>query len=200
MFVDYGKMEHTICIYVGIGGNMKITVMKPNTITFKAVSEKADKYSTKCLWALVTFDLDNWIMSAQSDAGEYSYRWSKEKDRTFLELMAVLNKHYLLGKIAKRDFFNIEETKENICELVRKDDNLEEWQRHETLEEILNISNNLSVYEFSQQTDEIDIVREYDLLETDVYDYPMSAEIFVNIFVDEIIPAIKEYIYSNKVS
>lgn len=173
---------------------MKIDIVKPDTIQFVIRMDKGDELYHKCMWARVTFDNKNWSMTAQSDCGDYSYSWVVESgSRTFLELMAVIDKGYLLGKISSKSRFDLESTKSNIIDYIGGEDELTENQK-EWLEEI-NVSNG---QEFMREIDDCVWFDDCcDLWECVEYDYPYQAKTFADIFCDIIQPKIKEYLQTN---
>lgn len=156
--------------------------------------DKDDELYHKCMWARVAFDNKNWSMTAKSGCGDYSYSWVVESgSRTFLELMAVIDKGYLLRKISSERRFDLESTKSNIIDYIGGEDELTENQK-EWLEEI-NVS---SGQEFMREIDDCVWFDDcYDLWECVEYDYPYQAKTFADIFCDIIQPKIKEYLQTN---
>lgn len=81
----------------------------------------------RCTWGEIYLDFDSGILSAVTDTGNYAYRWS-ERGRDFMRLMInvlAYDGEYLLGKIAKRTVFSLEESKLLIADYFRGDDDPE---------------------------------------------------------------------------
>lgn len=175
---------------------MRIEIEKPNTVMFKVYPDRTDDWYTKCLWARFTFDLANWSLTAQSDCGDYSYSWCVEKSgRTFLQLMAIIEKDYLLGKISSRSRFDVESTKENVSEWVREDEDLSLEERDRILTEIKEIEEYSDGQQFMRELEDIEGMENFsDLWECLEYDYPASAKTFVAIFKEIVQPEIKKYL------
>lgn len=188
------------CNLLGIeaeGGNvMRVEIERPNTIMFKVYPDKTDERYTKCLWARFTFDLANWSMTAQSDCGDYSYSWCVEKGgRTFLQLMTVIEKDYLLGKISSRSRFDVESTKQTVIEWVREDEDLSPEEQNRIISEINEIEKYADGQEFLRELEDIDGMDNFcDLWECLDYDYPASAKTFVEIFKEIVQPEIRKYL------
>ena len=175
---------------------MRVEIEKPNTIMFKIYPDENDEWYTRCLWARVTFDLANWSLSVQSDCGDYSYSWCVEAgDRTFLQLMAIIDKDYLLSKVSSRSRFDLESTKENVSEWIRDDEDLYTEERNRILAEVEKIEEYSDGQQFLRELEDIEGMENfYDLWECIVYDYPTSAKTFAEIFKEVIQPEIKKYL------
>lgn len=92
---------------------MNVTVIKPNVTEYRIRTEPGDAIHTRCMWANILFNHDTYSISAQTDCGDYSYRWPKTKDESFhaLLLRALRDEEYLLEKFSSRTVFSLEETK-----------------------------------------------------------------------------------------
>lgn len=93
---------------------MNISVLKPNVVKFRIRTDRSDALHTRCLWADILIDFDNYSISAQTDCGDYSYRWAITKDESFLDLCLRMMKdeEYLLSKFSERSVFSLSETKQ----------------------------------------------------------------------------------------
>lgn len=173
---------------------MKVIITKPNTIMFEAYPTVTQQ-KIDCLWTHIILDLDNWTFYASSDVGNFSYRWHKNNNETFLEFLSDINKQYLLGKISRRTEFNFQKSKQNILDIILEDDVLDEEEQKEILEEINSkLAYYLDLEDFCEQVNSIEALDYYDLCDVEVRDFPYSAQIFVDIFINHIKPQIKEYI------
>lgn len=54
---------------------MEITKINPRIYTYNLKASKDDEIYSLCFWARFTFDCDAGILTINSDAGDYSYRW-----------------------------------------------------------------------------------------------------------------------------
>lgn len=107
----------------------------PRLRQFHFQQERSDPDYGTCLWATITFDLDRYSMTAESDCGNYAYCWTPTPDsESFLHLMCRIYKDYLLGKISSRSVFNLDESKEKALAALDECDVTEELQ-----EEIMDI-------------------------------------------------------------
>ncbi|MGL5433782.1 MAG: hypothetical protein ACRDBO_00095 [Lachnospiraceae bacterium] len=168
---------------------MRVEIKKPDTVQFCIWMDKEDELYGRCMWARVTFDNINWSMMAQSDCGDYSYSWSPEINRTFLQLMQQIDGQYLLGKVADRTRFDEEASKGNLIMWVAEDGDSERM-----IAEINEIRTN-SAHEFIREVEEIAGMDEYsDLWECIESDYPQSAKVFSELFVKCVQPEIRKYL------
>lgn len=88
----------------------------------------------RCIWAIVNLDLKNWVFSATSDCGDFSYRWCPEEHRTFKELLVQLDRDYFLNKISDRTEIDEEESIRRMKKFViecRKDGSFEKEEARE---------------------------------------------------------------------
>ncbi len=175
---------------------MQVEIKKPNTIVFNITLDRTDKWYKNCLWARLTFDLENWSMTAQSDCGDYSYSWYPETSgRTFLQLMAKIDKGYLLRKISSQSIFDMEATKKKVCRWVRDDEDLSSEEKNRIISEINEIKVCLDCQEFLAELEWIDGMDNFsDLYECVVEDYPTSAKNFAEIFEGIVQPEIRKYL------
>lgn len=92
---------------------MNVTVIKPNVTEYRIRTEPGDAIHTRCMWANILLNHDTYTISAQTDCGDYSYRWPKTKDESFHDLLlrVLRDEEYLLEKFSSRTVFSLEETK-----------------------------------------------------------------------------------------
>ena len=88
-----------------------------------AIKSMCDVYTLKipeelkwrCMWAKITIDENAWMFSCVSDAGNFSYRWRSENQRTFKKFLTQIDTGYLMKKIEPRtQEFDFEATVKNI--------------------------------------------------------------------------------------
>jgi len=168
---------------------MKVEIQKPDTVQFCIQMDKGDELYGRCMWARLTFDNKNWSMMAQTDCGNYSYSWKPEKERMFLELMQQVDGQYLLEKISDRTRFNDADSKNNLIMWVSP-----EAESERLIKEISEIRAN-SATEFLNEVKEISGMEDYfDLWECIESDYPTSAKVFTQMFVECVQPEIRKYL------
>lgn len=93
---------------------MTVKTEKPYIIQIKFRQEPSDPHYGSCLWALFNFDMDNWILSIQSDCGDYAHRWPNENDiyqSGFIQFCAGIGKDYMLDKMCRKTWVDIPATK-----------------------------------------------------------------------------------------
>lgn len=97
---------------------MNVTVIRPNVTEYRIRTEPGDAIHTRCMWANILLNHDTYTISAQTDCGDYSYRWPATKDESFRDLLlrALRDEEYLLGKFSSRTIFSPEETKQLFLE------------------------------------------------------------------------------------
>lgn len=81
--------------------------------------DKEDKDYGSCLWARFNFNLDRYELTITSDCGNYGYKWCETpKSESFLELMARVEKGYMLEKLyGNANIFDYEATKKHIYKM-----------------------------------------------------------------------------------
>ncbi len=97
----------------------------------------------RCLWAVISIS-DDGFFNAQTDCGDFSYRWGAFGDCFKTFLTEINSSDYLYSKIATKDeFVNGEETvkqfKSRLLEL-RREGEIEEYDAREAWEEIEELS------------------------------------------------------------
>lgn len=66
---------------------MKVQVIRPNIEKYRIRMERGDKDYTRCMWADILIDHDAYAITAQTDCGDYSYRWTATPgEESFREL------------------------------------------------------------------------------------------------------------------
>lgn len=174
---------------------MKIIRTNPRIYTYNLKASKDDDIYSHCLWARFTFDCDAGILTINSDAGDYSYRWGCNENEDFMHLMNRIDKYYLLNKISDKSRFLLEESKKETIENIETNgfegygiETEEEWEEYK--KEIMNI------YAYDERdflASVSDIIPDIDWesihIETD---YPAGAKIIAEMFDKYLQPEIKK--------
>lgn len=184
---------------------MKVTIEKPQIITLMYRQEKGDPDYGSCLWARFNLDLTNYTMTIEGDCGNYTHGWvPTPKSESFLQLLARMDKDYLLYKISNETVINWDKTWEQVRELVRQvsedegvpvdEDTWEEIEdacyhhtdERDVVRAVLDTSIPGAVYSY------LNGVGEYELYGCVVKDYPANAKKIVEVFDTCIRPKIRE--------
>ena len=183
-----------------------VKTLNTKIIEYKQSKESRNRYGC-CCWARFTLDLDNYSMHIDSDCGSYGYTWvPTPKYESFLQLCARFDKWYLRDKFSSRSEIDNDKTWENVKELVKDqfvDDEIEEWEKqnysdlYEDLEKVcksyLDERELVDALEFNlRHTPLEDKISNYDIWESLSKDYPVNVKTITRIYVNEIIPFIKE--------
>ena len=119
---------------------MKIETITPRIVRIAYYQEEGDPHYGSCLWAYFDFDLDRYMLNIQSDCGNAAYRWHETPDsESFLQLMARINKDYLINKLFDPEEIDVKATMENLREAIYLDEIEDEDDREDAetyLEEI----------------------------------------------------------------
>lgn len=191
----YKPILHTICVTLyddnGEKENnkkMEVTKMTPNITVYSLTPNKNEDMYCRCMWAKVTLDHDSYALSVISDCGNYTYKWGKREHEPFLSLLSRLDKDYLLGKIADRTKFNLEESKKATL------NNLEYYKDEKEYDEAVEFITELDdVGEegFYTRIDGMFRWIDFESIEI-VKDYPAGAITFCDLFIDYLQPQLKE--------
>lgn len=181
---------------------MPVIQEKPQIISLYYRPKPDDPNRGSCEWARFYFDLKNYVLSIESDCGNYSYGWvPTPKSESFLQLCSRFDKDYLLCKISDESVVDSEATweliKEMIYEIAECNDIDEiSWVVMDEIESACNYRNSHEVYEaihFAIEGTELDDkVESYDILDRICTTYPVNAKKIADVFVSEIKPFIKE--------
>lgn len=92
---------------------MKVQVIRPNVEKFRIRFERSDPDYFKCTWADILIDYDRYAITAQTDCGDYSYRWPITPGESFQKLCLRMlgDEEYLLEKFSDRREFRLDESK-----------------------------------------------------------------------------------------
>lgn len=180
---------------------MKVSIEQPRVVQLSYRQEKGDPDYGSCMWARFYLDLENYTMSIESDCGNYVYGWvPTPKSESFLQLLARMDKDYLLDKISSESVVDGDATWEAI-EAVIVD--AAHWEGEE-----LDFSTWEAIKAACRESDDdreiVDALKGA-LLPTDlfekldydqtygsiVHDYPASAKKIVEVFDTCIRPKIK---------
>lgn len=172
---------------------MKVSEYKPNVIMYSVIPETKDGRSD-CLWARFIFDCDNFQLNINSDAGDYSYKWSYDENESFMHLMSRINKDYLLSKISNRNIFDFEESKKEMLKRIESYDPVycgidseEKW--NQIKQEILDMEPCSEGYYLQTIYDLIPNI-DFESIYVENY-YPYEAKVIANMFSEYIQPIIK---------
>lgn len=168
---------------------MNVTVIKPNVTEYRIRTEPGDAIHTRCMWANILLNHDTHSICAQTDCGDYSYRWAVTKDESFhaLCLRILGDEEYLLSKFSERTRFSLEETKRLFLEsnglldpecpgdpIVRSIREIDASTEAEWIEQVRDLHFDDEPWDY--------IVR----------DYPAQAYTFVHLLSSVILPMMKE--------
>ena len=184
----------------------KITEMSPSIKIIEYRQEKSDQFYGTCLWARFCFDLDNYTLTTDSDCGHFGYTWYPTPlKESFLHLCSRFNQSYLLEKISRKTVLDENETWSNIEWLIKNlyiDEELAKYceETGEDLYEELKSA----VQSYSDERELIDAIEwrirhtpledkleSYDIYECINRDYPIDAKTITKIYIEEIVPFIK---------
>lgn len=94
---------------------MKVSIEQPRVVQLMYQQEKGDPDYGSCMWARFYLDLKNYTISIESDCGNYVYGWvPTPKSESFLQLLARMDKDYLLDKISSESVVDGDATWEAI--------------------------------------------------------------------------------------
>lgn len=97
----------------------------------------------RCLWAVISIS-DDGFFNAQTDCGDFSYRWGGFGDCFKTFLVEISNSDYLYNKIATKDEFvdgeeTVKQFKERLLERRRKNE-IDEYEARVAWEDIEELS------------------------------------------------------------
>lgn len=180
---------------------MKVSIEQPRVVQLMYQQEKGDPDYGSCMWARFYLDLKNYTLSIESDCGNYVYGWTPTPNsESFLQLLARMDKDYLLGKISSESVVDGDATWEAIEAMIV---DAAYWEGEEL---DLSIWNDIKAacYERNDDREIVDALKNA-LLPTDlfkkldyeqtygniVHDYPANAKKIVEVFDTCIRPNIK---------
>jgi hypothetical protein len=108
--------------------------MDPYTFK-KSTCERYDIRFGRWGWAIFTIDENGGLFNCQSDYGDYSYSWPNHGRKTFKHFIIEIAKdgHYLLNKVAEKDFFDFDEHlkqwKKTLIEMRRERHSCDEYTK-----------------------------------------------------------------------
>lgn len=172
---------------------MKIQEIKPRMVVLEARQDEKDKDYGSCTWAKFYLNLDAFELLICSDCGNYGYRWCADRKETFLDLLARMDKHYLIHKIyGEKDVFDYEATKKAIVE--NYDDPVDEEILNQIFTDIeldwtpRDSNEFYRMFEDAKYEHDMD----YDIDGLVKYKYPADALRIVKIFMKYVQPKIRE--------
>lgn len=176
-----------------------VEVLKPSIVTFAYKQLKDDEDYGTCLWARFNLDLVNYSMTIESDCGDYSYSWTPTPEtESFLHLCSRFNKDYLLGKLSSQSRIDDNATWKAILENI-EDNNIDtENIDLRYLKGLCFAYSEISML-FNELEKEIENLGLSNIFETAtlwdciIMDYPYAAVKIVDVFLEHIVPKIKEY-------
>lgn len=157
-----------------------------------------DKYG----WAIITIDKNGGIFNAQSDYGDYSYRWPYHGRKSFKHfiLELVRDKSYFLGKVANDKYYYSDETEKAWKEKIlraRREGDLNQDEARELWEEVTGFDFYTSAEHIQYQCYESEIVSKY--YYDDAFDIVQGFSPQAHAFADIIMPIFGEII-KNEIS
>lgn len=176
----------------------------PTIITVSFRQEKADEDYGSCMWARFNFDTKHYVLSIESDCGNFSYGWYPTPDtEAFLDLCLRFDWLYFIDKMSAKSVIDEKETFRALTEFLEDYDE----EAYATLTEtdlrllkdacgccddgyavVHEIDDVLNCTEFFGK------LCDYDIACCIVKDYPNDAKKIADIFRDHIRPFIKELI------
>lgn len=182
---------------------MTVKAEIPHIVRLTYRQQQDDPDYGSCMWAFFDFDTEKWMLSIQSDCGEYAYRWPSGKGETFLELCARICDDYLLDKLCgKPDVVNAEATIEDVIERMtadRDEDEITENEKEAIAElkekdcELDGASSDGAAWILDEWANDYGL--EFDCLwESVSTEYSGNQKKIVQVYKDHIQPALKEII------
>lgn len=175
---------------------MKIEKIEPNIITYKLTLDNNDEDYYKCMWTRFELDYDNWKLTINSDAGDFTYYWgNNDKNDNFTSLMARVNDSYLLDKMSSRSCFFVDRSKKATIYTIEENGwdcfgikNEKHWQ--EIKQEIIEIDECASEETFFREVDSIVPDIDFECIKI-VKDYPPGAYVAIGLFIKYLQPILK---------
>jgi hypothetical protein len=187
---------------------MSVTLEKTQMISLFYRPKPDDPNRGSCEWARFYFDLKNYVLSIESDCGNYSYGWYPTPNtESFLKLCSRFDEDYLLCKISEESVVDSEATWELIKELINE---IVECRCLDEipLDDMEDIENACHCRSPQEAYKSICFVMEGTVLENkvesyDIWDricctYPINAKKIAEVFVQEIKPYIREKLLENE--
>ncbi len=97
---------------------MRLTTKRPNITQYSFQFEPSDPIFINCNWAIINLDHDTYTMTATTDCGNYSYSWHVTPSESFAQLMARLDREYLLDKVSTACVFDFKASKRRAVEVA----------------------------------------------------------------------------------
>jgi hypothetical protein len=174
---------------------MKVEKIEPKVSTYRLVLDKGDEEFTSCIWARFILDFDNWRLTINSDAGDYTYGWGSNKNDDFLDLMCRVNADYLLNKMSDRSRVFIDKSKKATIKTITDNDYecfgiKDQNHLNEIIDEINDIDACASEETFIREVDSIVPNIDFECIEV-VKDYPYGAYTAIGLFVKYIQPVLR---------
>lgn len=174
---------------------MNVEQIKPNVITYRLTSDKNDEEYSLCMWAEFIFDCDAGQLNINSDVGVFSYRWGFNEHENFMNLMARIDKEYLINKISKRSVLKLEESKKKTIDDIKEFgiDNYE-IENEDDLKDIIEQINDIKVFteeDFYNEINQIVPNMDWESICCEK-DYPYGAKIICDLFKKYIQSKIKD--------
>ena len=166
----------------------------------KSTCERYDiKLKNDFGWAIITIDENGGIFNAQSDFGDYSYRWPSHGRKSFKHFIQELvrDKGYFLGKVADGNHYYQSETgkawKKEVIR-ARKEQDLDKEQARELWDEITGFDYFSTSESLQRECYESDIVHKYYPEPWYSFDIVYGVSPQANAFADIIMPIFGEII------
>lgn len=163
---------------------MKVQVIHPHIDKYAIRLEPGDADYRKCIWADILIDHDAYAITAQTDCGDYAYRWAATpQTESFRDLCLRMldDEDYLLEKFSDEDVFSLEESK-----LLFADTHSNPEDR--ALTEKVNAIHVFTVEEWSEALEELGVKEPW---EYTVMEYPPRAVRFVRMLKNIVLPEMR---------
>lgn len=166
---------------------MKVNVVRPKVEKYRIRFEKDDPGYAACMWADILIDYDAFSITAQTDCGDYSYRWPVMRDRSFREfcLSILENEEYLLDKFSEKTVFALDESKRLLADCYAPLGSPE----YKRVVDATKASNASTEEEWISELEEIRVQDPWDYV---VLEYPHRAFVFVRILKNVVLPEMRK--------
>ena len=167
---------------------------KKSTVDSYSIHFNDDNDRWRCMWAIINIDSDTWTFSATSDCGNYSYRWSYEKNRNFKKFLTGLDRSYFLSKISDETEVDEKESIKRMkeyCLEQRRGGTLDKTEAREIYNHIVDLENGNYDDDFEHG---VYYTLGYDYLDFIIKTYPNGAITFHDVVFKKLIDILQKEI------